>query len=210
MANIDNLVQHLAEGVAPVKPAPHPFVVSLGLTLAAALYLAVALVAAGPRADLAHQLHAPWFVAELVLLFVTFATSALGAALLAYPDLHQRRRAAFAPVWSFALFVVVLILAWRANPHAPPPVHNFQCTISISLVAVLPGVWTFYALRRLASTHQRLAGAVAALSAFSVGALWLRLHEVNDSIAHVVEWHYLPMLAVGLVGAWLGKRLLRW
>ena len=48
------------------------------------------------------------------------------------------------------------------------------------------------------------------LSAFSVGAIWLRLHEETDSIDHVVVWHYLPMLAIGLIGFWLGKRLLKW
>ncbi|HTY98673.1 MAG TPA: NrsF family protein, partial [Rhodocyclaceae bacterium] len=61
-----------------------------------------------------------------------------------------------------------------------------------------------------ASTHGRWAGSIAVLAAFSVGALWLRLHEVNDSIAHVVIWHYLPMLAAGSLGFGLGKRLLKW
>jgi hypothetical protein len=53
---------------------------------------------------------------------------------------------------------------------------------------------------RADSTHYRLAGSVALLSAFSVGALWLRLHEANDSIVHVIEWHYLPILAIGIAG----------
>jgi len=65
-------------------------------------------------------------------------------------------------------------------------------------------------MRKYASTHYRLAGSVALLSAFSVGAMWLRLHEVNDSIAHVIEWHYLPMLAIGLIGLWLGRVVLKW
>jgi hypothetical protein len=65
-------------------------------------------------------------------------------------------------------------------------------------------------MRNFASTHYRWAGSIAILSAFSVGALWLRLQEVNDSIVHVIEWHYLPMLAVGVVGLWLGKWLLKW
>ena len=65
-------------------------------------------------------------------------------------------------------------------------------------------------MRKYASTHYRLAGSVALLSAFSVGALWLRLHEVNDSIVHVIEWHYLPMLVIGLIGLGLGQRVLKW
>ena len=77
-------------------------------------------------------------------------------------------------------------------------------------MTLLPAGWTFYSMRKYASTHYRLAGSVALLSAFSVGALWLRLHEVNDSIVHVIEWHYLPMLAIGWLGWRLGKRILKW
>ncbi|MDP2760944.1 MAG: hypothetical protein Q8O64_11175 [Sideroxyarcus sp.] len=38
------------------------------------------------------------------------------------------------------------------------------------------------------------------MAAFSVGAVWLRLDEVNNSILPVVQWHYLPMVGVGVVG----------
>ncbi len=85
-----------------------------------------------------------------------------------------------------------------------------QCNLSITLMTLLPAVWTFYSMRKYASTHYHLAGSVASLSAFSVGALWLRLHEADDSIAHVVEWYYLQMLGIGLLGLWLGKAFLKW
>ncbi len=116
-----------------------------------------------------------------------------------------------APLWMFALFLVVILFAWLADkPPAALPEHNYQCTSCIVLVALLPSGWTFFTMRKYASTHFRWAGIIAILSAFSVAALWLRLQEVNDSIAHVVEWHYLPMLAFGVVGLWAGKWLLKW
>ena len=37
----------------------------------------------------------------------------------------------------------------------------------------------------------------------------LRLYEVNDSIMHVIQWHYLPMIAFGFIGIWRGKVALR-
>jgi hypothetical protein len=211
MKDFDKLVAELADDAAPVKPAPHPYLLSLKWMGAAALYLAVALGVSGLRRDLAHALEQPWFVAELAALLLVFIATALSAALLAFPDLHQKRRLVFAPAWAFALFVLVMALAWRADsPPAPLPVHSFECTLSIVLFSLLPAVWTFYAMRRYASTNYYWAGSVALLSAFSVGALWLRLYEVNDSILHVVEWHYLPMLAAGALGVWLGKLLLKW
>jgi hypothetical protein len=77
-------------------------------------------------------------------------------------------------------------------------------------MALLPAVWVLYAVRKFASTRARLAGLVIVLAAFGVGALWLRLHEVNDSILHIVQWHYLPMLAFSLIGFGIGKWALRW
>jgi hypothetical protein len=211
MENIDDLVARLAQEAGAVKPAPHPFTLSLKWMGAAALYLALALALSGPRPDLLARLHSTWFVAELAALLAIFIVTALSAAVLAFPDLHQKRGLAFLPVLPFLLFLLVMFCAWRADsPPAPLPVHSFECTLGITLMALLPALWTFYSMRSYASTHYQWAGSVALLSAFSVGALWLRLHEATDSIAHVIVWHYLPMLAIGLIGMWLGRRLLKW
>jgi len=151
------------------------------------------------------------FDAGLVMLLLVFISATLSAAVLAFPDLHQMRKTAWSPALVFALFIITLLLAWHADtPPAPLPVHSFECTASITLFALLPATWTFISLRSFATTHSHWAGSVALLSAFSVGAIWLRLHEINDSITHVVVWHYLPMLVIGLLGWWLGKRLLKW
>ena len=211
MKDIDQLVSELANDAPAVQPAPHPFLLSLQWMAAAAVYLVVSLLISGLRPDLAQALLQPWYIAEVVVLLLIFIATTFSAALLAFPDLHQKRGLAFAPVAMFILFLLVMLFAWRADsPPAPLPVHSFMCTISIIMVSLLQMAWTLYAMRRFASTHYQLAGAIALLSAFSVGALWLRLHEVNDSTAHVIEWHYLPMLAFGLAGLWLGKLLLKW
>lgn len=211
MADIDRLVKSLAAQVTPVKPAPHPLSLGLKWAGAAVAYLVVALLLAGPRPDLMQELQNSWFVAELLTLLLIFVATTYSTALLAFPDLHQKRFAAFAPAWSFVLFIVVLLLALRADmPPAPLPVHSVECTVSISLLSVLPAAGLFYAIRKFASTHPHLAGSTAVLAAFSVSAIWLRLHEVNDSVIHVIEWHYLPMLAMALIGLLLGRALLRW
>ena len=211
MGNIDDLIDRLAQDTAAVKPAPHPYLLSLQWTGVAAVYLFLALVFSGLRPDLMLKFHEPWFFAEIAALVCIFVATSLSAAILAFPDLHQKRGAAFAPVLTFILFLLAIVCAWIADsPPAPLPVHSFECTISITLVALLPAVWTLYVMRKYASTHSYWAGSIALLFAFSVGALWLRLHEMNDSILHVVEWHYLPMIVFGLGGLWLGKKLLKW
>jgi hypothetical protein len=211
MGNIDELITKLAQDTAAVKRAPHPFLLSIEWMVVAAFYLAVSLIISGARHDLLPKLQDPWFAAEISALVGIFISTSLSAALLSYPDLHQKRQIAFAPIATFALFVLVMFLAWRAdNPPAPLPVHSFECTLSITLLSLLPAAWTFYVMRKFASTHTHWAGGIAFLFAFSIGALWLRLYEQNDSIMHVVHWHYLPMIGFGIIGMWLGKAVLKW
>lgn len=211
MGNIDELVASLARDAVPVKAAPHPLMLSLGWLMAAAFYLVISLWLSGLRPDLMQKFHEPLFAAEVAVLGLIFIATSLSAAVLVFPDLHQMRKSAWAPSGLFVLFMFIIFFAWRTDaPPAPLPEHSFECTASITLLALLPAFWTFLSMRRFASTHSRWAGSVALLFAFSVGALWLRLHELNDSIIHVIQWHYLPMLGIGLVGWWLGKRFLKW
>jgi hypothetical protein len=211
MENIDELIDRLSQDTMQAKIAPHPFLLSLKWMGWAVAYLLLLFTLSGLRPDVMVKLHEPLFDAEIAALAGIFVATSLSAALLSFPDMYQMRRLAFAPVMMVALFVLVIILAWQADhPPAPLPVHSFECTVSITLFSMLPAVWAFHAMRKFASTHYHWAGSIALLSAFSTGALWLRLHEVNDSITHVVEWHYLPMIAFGMFGWWLGKKLLKW
>ena len=211
MGNIDELITRLAHDTAPVKPAPHPFLLSIEWMVVATFYIAAALMISGTRHDLWLKLHDAQFFAELAALVLILISTSLSAALLSYPDLHQKRRIAMAPVATFALFVLAMFLAWRAdNPPAPLPVHSFECTLSITMLSLLPAAWTIFVMRKFASTHTHWAGGIAFLFAFSIGALWLRLYEQTDSVMHVIQWHYLPMIGFGIIGMWLGKTALKW
>jgi len=211
MGNIDELIDKLARDGTAIKPALHPVLLSLEWIAAAVFYLAVALVVSGLRTDLIVKLHEPWFVAEIAVLAGIIIATSLSAALLSFPDLHQMRRVALAPAIAFALFALVMLFAWRAdNPPSQPPIHSVECTLNITMLAILPAASIFFVMRKFASTHHYWSGGIAMLAAFSVGALWLRLYEQTDSIMHVIEWHYLPMILIGMLGMWLGKVLLKW
>ena len=211
MKNINDLIAELAQDAPTGKSAPHPFMLSLVWITAAVVYLSGLMMFSGVRPDLLLKRNEPWFAAEMATLIGICIATSLSAALLSFPDIYQMRRVVFAPAFTFIVFVWTLFFAWNADmPPAPLPVHSFKCTATITLLAILPAAWIFFVMQKFASTHCYWAGSIAMLFAFSVGAIWLRLYEVNDSITHVIAWHYLPMIGFGLLGIWLGKIVLKW
>jgi hypothetical protein len=211
MANTEELIEALARDTVPVKRSPHPYALCIKWMAVSAVYLGLTLVYSGLRPDLMLKLNTPLFLAEIGALVGIVAAGSLSTALLAFPDLHQKHKLAYAPVLMLAAFTALIFLSWQADsPPAPLPAHNVECLLCIAAYALLPATWMFYALRKYASTHYYLAGGIALITAFSLGALSLRLSEQTDSIVHVMQWHYLPMTGAAFMGLWLGKLLLKW
>lgn len=208
----DKFIESLVQEATVVKPARNPFVTSaIWVSLTTLYLLAVAAIYMNYRADLLAKLGQPTFLAEIALLVGIIITSAISAALLTFPDLHQKRWLTLLPALMFMLLAITIGLAWQAdNPPAAPPLHEWHCTLEIALLALVPAAWLFYSTRNHASTHPYFTGSTALLSAFGIGALSLRLSEQTDSITHVLQWHYLPLIVVAFIGAYLGKIWLRW
>jgi hypothetical protein len=208
----DDLIKQLAGEVTPVKKGVSPFGLAINWLAIMSVYGLVALLLMGMRPDLPAKMQSFLFCAEILSLAGLVASSTLGAALLSYPDLYQRRKLLSLPYVFAALFTFTLVAAWLAdNPPAPAPQEEgWVCLLSISLIALLPATGIFYAVRRMATTHATQAGCCAVLTAFGIGALLLRMAEETDSISHIACWHYLPMVAVAYIGMQLGKLLLKW
>jgi len=84
------------------------------------------------------------------------------------------------------------------------------CPFLIMVIAAPVFAAAIWALRGMAPTRLRLAGASAGLLAGGVGATVYGLHCQEMSAAFVVTWYSLGVAGCVAVGALLGPRLLRW
>ena len=184
MSKIDQTIETLLADVKPVKPALRPwmsFLIWAGITLAATLLLASF---SSLRPDLVQQLHEPLFVIEIISLTFTIAAAALVAIWLCFPDLRQKPRMVYLPLAPLALYIGCVI--YRViNPETetilPEDAHNgIACVLCIIMYSLVPGFWMFHTLRRHATTHPVLAGAISLLASASVGLLVLKFLEGND------------------------------
>ena len=87
---------------------------------------------------------------------------------------------------------------------------NWNCFLSISIIGLLTLACTFAALRRGASAHPRLSGALAGLLSGSVSAALFASFCTEDNPMFWGVWYVLAIATVTAFGAWLGPRQLRW
>ncbi len=214
MAKLDQTIEKIVtdtKPLAPLRPAGSTFLVWAGVTLAATFLL---MMFSSFRPDLVQQLNSPLFLTEIAVLGALILSTGAAAAWLAVPDMQQKRWVLAVPLPFLTLYICLLIyraLHPELNAVLPEPGANgFDCVLCISLYALVPGFWMFFALKRRATVHPRLAGALCLLAAASIGVLVLKFVEPNDAVEHLLMWHLLPVGLLGTLGMWLGRKFLAW
>lgn len=84
------------------------------------------------------------------------------------------------------------------------------CPLNIALLAVPAFGLTLWAMRALAPTRLRRAGACAGLFAGAMGALAYTLHCPELAAPFIAVWYLLGVLIPAGLGALIGPRVLRW
>jgi len=209
----DQLIAALAADTKTVsKPIDHQLWIAIagGAIVAALIFL----FGIGPRSDISAALETPRFLYKYVLTLALFA-SAFGLIL------HLARPGAVPKGWLAALAVPPVLLiasviaelflvpssAWAMNLMGK---NSIVCLVLIPVLSAAPLVAVIWTLRNGAPTHPVLAGATAGLVSAGIGATLYATHCQDDSPFFVATWYGLAIIIVTVVGAFLGKRLLRW
>lgn len=210
----DELIAALANDAAPVPPGRAERRFLLWLAGGPLCALALMLVLLHPRADLAQALTWPMFWFKVLWPLAMLAMAWVLLLRLGHPGRSAGRAAwaAFAPL-PLVTLAGALVLA-RAEPGGRLPLLLgqtwFECPELIALLALPAFVLAFAALRGLAPTRLRLAGAVAGLFAGAAAAFAYAFHCPELQLPFLGLWYVLGMLVPVAAGAWLGPHLLRW
>jgi len=215
MTSIETLIARLSTEAKPARPLRTPAYWSIRLLAVLVVYGLATPLLLGLRPDLAVQLTRPLYVLEVAMLALLAASSVMASILAMYPDAYQKPSLIKLPYGMF-LVLAAFVAAQSLMPHdermaiAEQVTHGLECVLCIALVAIVPSALIFAVLRKGASIRPFQAGALAVLSASAIGGLTTRLVEANDSIAHLVAWHYVPTVLFAAIGALIGRCLLRW
>jgi hypothetical protein len=214
MMNTDDLVSMLSSGVEPVDPNTIAKRFSLAILIGGVGALLVILLRFGLRPDLAEVALTSIFWAKIAFPLSLMMGSLLMVMRLARPGMTAGAGKLWvalgvAAIWGGALYglavapaddriAMVLGKTWKV------------CAFNITVLSVPGFVSVFWALRGLAPTRPKLAGACGGLLASSLATVAYCLHCPEMAVPFWGIWYLLGMLVPTLIGAAIGERWLRW
>jgi hypothetical protein len=150
------------------------------------------------------------------ILFVSLLALTLAPALqkLALPGQRATtwlKRAGFVAAIAWAVLLAGSVLSERAEVmEALTDDQNSTCPITIFALSIPLMVAGFFGMRQLAPTRLTLAGACVGLFSGAVAATVYALHCTGYHPTFIAVWYTLGMLIPTVIGAALGRFVLRW
>ncbi len=175
--------------------------------------LIVFLATLGVRTDIRAALATWRFDLKIVLVLVALALAFGFCLAVSRPTATGREAVRLLPLAALAIIAVgieVVILPGAAWANRLIGSNALVCLCAIPLFAAAPLVAVLAILRTGAPASPTLAGAAAGLLAATAGAALYAFHCFDDSPLFVVTWYSLAALPVILLGAFAGRRFLRW
>ena len=210
----EDLVTLLATGAATVDRnlATRRYATALACGVLGSAILMTALL--GVRHDLNGAVRLPMFWVKIAFVTALALTSAVVALRLSRPG----TKLPWAPGVLMAPVIAMWTLAANALVNADPArrhdliygATSAYCPLLIAILAVPVFVAVTWAMRGLAPTRLRLAGAAAGLVSGTLGAVVYSLHCPEMAAPFVALWYLLGILIPTGIGALLGPRLLGW
>lgn len=205
---IDALVADRAAGAKPLSRS-----LAIALVAGLAVSLVIFCLEFGVRADLGPALVTWRFDLKVALALLALVLAFGVCRECARPDASGRPFRRLLPLVGAVALAVAAELAlipradWMSRLVGT---NSMICLTAVPLFSLAPLVAALAILRRGAPASPALAGAAAGMLAAACGASLYAFHCFDDSPLFVATWYGLATLAMVLVGAVAGSRVLRW
>jgi hypothetical protein len=210
----DDWITLLAAGEGPVKRHAQAKRLSTAVLAGGLAALLVIVALYGVRSDLAEVARTPLFWAKVALPGSLALIGLWLTSRLATPGAKDN------VLWMLLGLPLILVWLGAAISLAGAPLETRAdlifgrtwrtCALSITLLSIPGLIAVFWALRGLAPTRLRQAGAAGGMLAGATATTIYCLHCPEMGVPFWGVWYVLGMLVPTLLGALLGPRMLRW
>ena len=145
-----------------------------------------------------------WLVSGICSVLMVYRSSIIGL------DIGKYERLA---LFSF----VAVAISVPLGADAPVTDYHYEfdlvqgiCGGLITAIALTGAGFLFYWSRKQSPTDYLKTGFWVAMSTACLGSFVMQFVCAHDTAFHIYLWHFLPTLVLAGIGAWAGKRLLKW
>lgn len=210
----DQLISMLAAGAEPVHSRAWIKLPVMATVLGLGFALLLMVVFIGLRPDLAQAVYLPMFWVKLLFPLVLALAAFVATSRLARPGVSLGHAGWMLAAPVAAIWALGAVVLFRADAEAREELIFgetwLECIVLVTALAMPAFVALMAALRRLAPTRPRLAGAMAGLLAGGIAASAYALHCPELHAPFIGIWYLIGMAIPALTGALAGARLLRW
>lgn len=208
----DDLIARLSADLKPVRPMAMQRLLLGALLLSAIVAIIAMLMLLGMRPDMATATATMAYWAKFSY---TLALALLGLAatlVLARPDGRTRWPWLAAIGLLGALLVLAVVQLARADDMMPLIMGSsiLRALTYIPLLSLPVLLGSLLALRRLAPRNPTLAGFASGMMAGGAGAWIYTFACAETGMMFLALWYTMGIVVVGIIGALLGRFLLRW
>jgi hypothetical protein len=208
------LIDLLATGAGPVQTYPVARRFAVALAIGTAGSFAILLWLFGLNPALRDFLGLPAFWVKIAFAGVLTLSGLLASMRLARPGVAVGNSKWLAAISVAAMWILALVVLINADTGTRAQLvlgHSWSvCPFRIALLSVpmlAAGIW---AVRGLAPTNQRLAGAAVGLFSGALGASIYCLHCPELAPPFLAIWYVIGILIPSIVGWTIGRSFLRW
>jgi hypothetical protein len=207
----DDLIAHLAADPRTRGPSPEPTLVAA--LAGGALVIAVAFFTLiGPRPDFVAALQTWRFDYKFLVTIAVAGSAFVVLRTSLYPQGRPNYWLLLAGPALLALAVAVELATLPAAGWAMSATGKnwYKCLTIVPALGIAPLALTLLALRRGAPAHPGWAGFAAGILSGGLAATFYAANCTDDSPLFVASWYPIAILALGIVGAFLGRLVARW
>jgi hypothetical protein len=209
----DDLIVQLAARATPTTPLRPPMVRLLWWTIWAVAIAGLAVVAMGPRRDVAAALGSSAYALSLGLLAITMIGAAAAALASSVPGADRSWIVRALPIAASIAWPVLWMAAMagafgatsRASARGP---FHWACAIEIFAIAAISGAVLLVMVRRAMPLRPAWTSAVVGLAAIGGAAAATQIICPLSQPVHQLVGHVLPAVVVGVAFVAVGWRTL--
>jgi hypothetical protein len=208
-----DLIDQLSKNPHPVKPLPGIRKRMFSLLGSMILGSGIIFAFSSKRPDLHEALFRSQFFIGALVLLVSWVALTYSVSILQLPTIENKKYLSIGGAFVFVLALGYLI---KGMTSAQPLTDGFSsagliCSLHILLLSAIPFILLFLTLRKSAPVQSLYAGLNIGLCCATLGIFLLQFSCPNDNPSHLLMWHVLvPIGSLGVLGALLGQKILKW